>query len=61
MLEGSLKAKDVNGDAPNCVGSLKAVGGPLVGFVKALGAEVIDQSEEVGLAKAERDHVGAGG
>jgi hypothetical protein len=33
----------------------------LISFVEALGAEVVDESEEVGVAVAERDEVGAGG
>lgn len=61
LLEGALEAEDVDGGAPDGVGTLESVGGPLVGFVEALGAEVIDKSEEVGLAEAERDHVGASG
>jgi hypothetical protein len=61
VLEGALEAKDVDGDSPNGVGALEAVGGPLIGFVEALGAEVVDQSEEVGLPESKRDEVGAGG
>lgn len=61
MLEGALEAEDVDGRAPDGVGALKAVGGPLVGFVEALGAKVVDQGEEVGLAQAKRHEVGAGG
>jgi len=51
-LEGALEAEDVDGGAPDGVGALKAVGGPLISFVEALRAEVVDQSEEVGLADA---------
>jgi len=59
-LQGALKPEDVDGDAPDGVGALKPVGGPLIGFVKVLGAEVVDECEEVGLAQAERSHVCAG-
>jgi hypothetical protein len=61
VLEGALEAEDVDGDAPDGVGALKAVGGPLISFVEALGAKVVDQSEEVGLTKPKRHEMGAGG
>ena len=61
MLEVALEAKDVDGDSPDGVGAVEAVGGPLIGFVEALGAEVVYQSEEVGLTESERDQVRAGG
>lgn len=51
----------MDGDAPDGVSALKAVGGPLIGFVEALGAKVVDESEEISLAEAKRDEMGAGG
>lgn len=60
-LKVALEAEDVDGGSPDGVGALKAVGGPLVGFVEVLGAEVVDEGEEVGVAQRERDEMGAGG
>jgi len=61
VLEGALEAEDVDGGAPDGVGALKTVGGPLIVFVKALSAEVVDEGEEVGLTQTKRYEVGAGG
>jgi hypothetical protein len=60
-LKVALEAEDVDGGSPDGVGAGESVGGPLVGFVKALGAEVVDESEEVGVAQRERDEMSAGG
>ena len=51
-LEGALVAEDVDGGVPYDVDAAEAVGGPLIGFVEALGAEVVDKSEEVGVLQA---------
>ena len=60
-LKCPLEAEDVDGCSPDRVGALKAVGGPLVGLVEALGAEVVNEREEVGVLEAERDDMGACG
>jgi hypothetical protein len=56
-----LEAEDVDGGAPDGVGATESVGGPLVGFVEVLGAEVVDECEEVGVPQAEGDEMGTGG
>ena len=60
-LKVALEAEDVDGGSPDGVGALESVGCPLVGFVEVLGAEVVDEGEEVGVAQRERDEMGAGG
>ncbi len=60
-LKRALEAEDVDGGSPEGVGAGEAVGGPLVGFVEVLCAEVVDEGEEVGVAQRERDEMGAGG
>ena len=60
-LKVALEAEDVDGDSPDGFSALESVGGPLVGFIKAMGTEVVDEGKEVGVAKAERDEVGARG
>ena len=60
-LKVALEAEDVDGGSPDGVGSGEAVGGPLVGFVEVLCAEVVDEREEVGVAQRERDEMGACG
>jgi hypothetical protein len=60
-LKVALEAEDVDGGAPHSVGAGEAVGGPLVGFIEVLGAEVVDKCEEVSVLQAKRDEVGAGG
>ena len=58
-LQVALEAEDVDSDAPHGVGALEAVGGPLVCLVEALGAQVVDEREEIGLTDSERRKVGA--
>jgi len=60
-LEGALVAEDVDRGVPDDVNAAEAVGGPLVGLIEALGAEVVGESEEVGVLEAKRHEVGAGG
>jgi hypothetical protein len=59
-LEVALEAEDVDGGAPHSVGAGEAIGGPLVGFVEVLGAEVVDKCEEVGMTQSKRNEMGAG-
>lgn len=60
-LEGALVAEDVDGGVPDDVDASEAVGGPLIDLIEALGAEVVDESEEIGVAESKRHKVGAGG
>lgn len=60
-LQLALEAEDVDGGAPDGVGAPESIWGPLIGLVEALGAEVIDEREEVGVLEAERYEMGASG
>ncbi len=60
-LKGALVAEDINGGVPDNVDSAEAVGAPLIVLIEALGAKVVDESEEVGVPEAKRRKMVAGG